>query len=204
LSRAFSPVDPAALQALLCGRLAALPGTVRAAIDGPAWVRPAELADALVDPLRALGRPAAVIRAETFWHDKSLRFEYGRDDPDSRVGWLDAAALRREALDRIVTDGVFLPCLRDPETNRSTRSTHRPAPPGTVLIVAGEFLLGRDLPFELTVHLALSPAARARRAAADERWSLPAFDRYDERVRPADTADITVRMDHPDRPAVRD
>jgi hypothetical protein len=203
LSRSFSPVDPQALPALLSDWLAALPGTVRAAIDGPAWTRPAQLAGALVDPLRARGRPAAVIRAETFWQDKSLRYEHGRDDPDSRLEWLDAAALRREALERVVTDGEFLPTLRDPATNRSTRAAHRQAPMGTVLIVAGDFLLGRGLPFELTVHLALSPAARARYAAPDEQWLLAAFDRYEERVRPAQAADITLRMDHPDRPAMR-
>jgi hypothetical protein len=203
LSRAFSPVDPGTLPAVVSARLASVPGTVRAGVDGPVWARPHELAHALIDPLRARGRPAAVICAETFWQDRSLRFEYGRDDPDARLSWLDAAALRRESLERIVSNGEYLPSLRDPVTNRSTRAVHQRAPAGTVLIVAGDFLLGRDLPFELTVHLAISPASRARHAAADEQWLLSAFDRYDERVRPADVADIVVRMDHPDRPAVR-
>jgi hypothetical protein len=71
-----------------------------------------------------------------------------------------------------------------------------------VLLVYGVLLLGRGLPFDRTVHLALSPAARTRRTSAAVAWTLPAWDRYDAEVRPADTADIVVRADDPAHPAI--
>jgi len=78
-------------------------------------------------------------------------------------------------------------------------------PDGSVVIVAGWFLLGAGLPAELAVHVALSAAARARRVPpeAAER-ELPAWDRYDDEVRPATWADIVVRADDPRHPAVVD
>lgn len=204
MSRAFRPLAAQALTGLLCSRLEAYAGTVRVAVDGAPWSQPHQVADSLAETLRASGRPAATVRAESFWHDASLRYERGREDVESRLAWLDADALRRETLAPVLARNEYLPSLRDPCRNRSTRERPAYAAPGTVLIVSGEFLLGRELPFELTVHLALSPAARARQASAAQRWLLPAFERYDERVRPAEGADIVVRMDHPDRPAVRD
>lgn len=203
MSPAFTPLAPHRVGALLCEQVRARPGVVRVALDGPAWAGPAELAAAVAAELRESGRPCALIRGETFWHDASLRYEHGRTDVESRLHWLDAAALRREVLDRVRSDGEYLPSLRDPHSNRATRARRRPAADDLVLIVTGEFLLGRGLPFDLTVHLALSPAARARSAAADEGWLLEAFERYEHAARPVETADVVVRMDHPDRPAVR-
>jgi hypothetical protein len=52
------------------------------------------------------------------------------------------------------------------------------------------------------VHLRVSPAARARRTAADDAWELPAFDRYDVEVDPVVLADVVVLADHADRPAL--
>jgi hypothetical protein len=44
----------------------------------------------------------------------------------------------------------------------------------------------------------LSPGALARNTPAEDRWTLPAYARYEEdRV-----ADLVVRVDHPDRPAL--
>jgi hypothetical protein len=51
------------------------------------------------------------------------------------------------------------------------------------------------LPFERTIHLAMSSAARARRTPEPDMWTLPAFDDYDDAVRPAETADIAIRVD---------
>jgi hypothetical protein len=74
--------------------------------------------------------------------------------------------------------------------------------PGGVLLLAGGLLLGRGLDIDLTVHLALSPAALDRQVTEDHRWTLPAYRRYADEVDPERTADVVVRMDHPDRPAV--
>jgi hypothetical protein len=75
-------------------------------------------------------------------------------------------------------------------------------PPGGVLLVPGALLQGLGLPFDVVVHLRMSPAARARRTPADDAWQLPALDRYDDEVDPAAHADAVVFADHPDRPAL--
>ena len=195
----YRAIAPDALPGLIAERAAALPGTVRVAVDGALVAQPHELAQALVDPLRARGRPVAVVCAETFWRDASLRLEYGREDADSYLDWLDADALRREVLDPVVA-GSYLPSLRDPDTNRSTREPPRAAAPGTVLVVSGQFLLGLGLPFELAIHLELSPAALSRHGVED--WTLPAFARYRRDVHPEQAADLVIKLDDPRHPAV--
>jgi len=197
----FTQVRPSALPMALAERISARPATQRIAIDGPPWAAPVQFAEEVADRLRSRGRPAAVIPADGFWHDASLRFEHGREDADALPGWLDHGALRREVLDPVAA-GTYLPSLRDPATNRATGEDPRPAPFGTVLLICGALLLGFGLPFDLTIHLALSPAARARRVAAEESWMLSAFDRYDAEVGPLGLADVVVRLDDPRHPAV--
>ena len=92
--------------------------------------------------------------------------------------------------------------LWDVERDRAARAPRRPLPPGAVLLVPGSLLQGIGLPFDVTVHLRVSPAARVRRTAPEEAWELPAFDRYDDEVDPAALADAVVLADHPDRPAL--
>lgn len=198
----FTAVAPDALPGRLAEWLASFPGTPRVAVDGPPCAHPDALATSLVEPLRALGRPAAHVRASSFWRDASVRLEHGREDVIAFADWLDADALAREVLVPIVERGAYLPSLRDPDTNRSTREPFYPAAPGTVLLVSGGLLLGRGLPFDRTVHLSMSPPARARRSAADQAWTLPAFDAYDQEVRPIESADAVVRLDDPKRPAI--
>ncbi len=96
----------------------------------------------------------------------------------------------------------MLPSLRDPATDRSTRASYTQLPSNGVLLLDGPLLLGRWLPLNLTVHLALTPAALARRTPADEHWTLPAFARYEAETVPAELADLTVRMDDPRHPAL--
>jgi hypothetical protein len=208
LTGAYRPVEPAALAELLAERLDSAEHrgpALRVAIDGPRCAAPLALAESLVTPLRARGRPTATVSADSFWRDASLRLEHGREDVESFPRWLDDEALRREVLDRVGPDGDggYLPSLRDPVTNRVTREPTHVVAEGAIVIVGGELLLGRGLPFDRTVHLSMSPAGRARRTETDLRWTLPAFDRYDADVRPAETADIVIRLDDPRHPAIR-
>lgn len=198
----WSPISADALPGALAGWLADGPEPARVALDGPPCTRPGALAEALVEPLRLRGRPAVHVRADSFWRDASLRLEPGREDPDAYAGWLDADALRREVLVPLAEQGRYLPSLRDPATNRSTRAAPQRVPSSTVLLVSGALLLGLGLPFDRVIHLAMSPAARARHTPAAEAWTLPAFDTYDAEVRPAELADVVVRLEHPQRPAV--
>ncbi len=215
----YHSVAPEQLPELLADRLAArLPDghAARVAVDGPDCARPGELAAAVLEPLRRRGHQAHHVPSELFWRDASLRLEYGREDLDSYRQWLDLAALRREVLAPLGPggEGRFLPSLRDPATNRSTRAARLAAGPGDVVIVSGGMLLDRlaagppdvrpDGPgFDLTIHLAVSPAARARRTAAELHWTLPAFDDYDRSARPQGRAAVVVRLDDPKHPALR-
>lgn len=205
----FEPVDPITLADRLAADLVDLDvaGTaLRVAIDGPRAADPGAFAEALVVALRALGRPSVHIRTETFWRDAALRLEYGRTDLESYVeGWLDTDALRREVLDPLGVDGTgcYLPSLRDPITDRATREPLRSAEPGLVALISGELLLGRDLPLDETIHLALSPGARRRRTPPEWQWTLPALDSYEAAVDPVRTAGVVLRYDDPDHPAIR-
>lgn len=198
----WTSISPADVPTRLAAWLRTEPGTVRVAVDGPPCADPAEFATALIEPLRVRSRPAVHVEASSFWRDASLRLEYGREDAAALPSWLDADALRREVLDPIAAAGHYLPSLRDPRTNRSTREPVRAAEPATVLLVSGAFLLGVDLPFDRMIHFAMSDAARARRTPTDQAWTLPAHAQYDTQVRPARVADVVVKLDDPNRPAI--
>ncbi|SEK67658.1 uridine kinase [Streptacidiphilus jiangxiensis] len=177
----------------------------RVAVDGADAARPGVLADALVEPLRLRGRPVQRVRARDYLRPASLRFEYGHQDADAYLDqWLDAGALFREVFDPLEPggSGLVLPTLWDPATDRATRAERVPLPPGGVLVLDGPLLLGRWFPLDLTVHLRLSPAALERRTPEPERWTLPAFTRYEAEVRPEEQSDMTVRADDPRRPAL--
>lgn len=189
------------------GLVAARPASawVRVAVDGAPPTRPADLADALVDPLRRAGRPALRVSAGDFLRPASLRLEHGRDDPDALLDdWLDTGALAREVLGPLAPGGSgrYLPTLWDPVRDRATRAPALPAPPGAVLVLDGSLLLGRWLDLDLTVHLAVRPATLERRTPPGERWTLPAYRRYGHEVAPEDVADVVVRVDDPQRPAL--
>ena len=200
----YRPIDPDQLVAELGERIDAAPGdAVRVLVDGPPAARPDELAAALAEALPERGRSAVVVRSEQFWRDASLRFEYGREDVLSLPDWVDIGALNREVLDPVAAGLHYLPSLRDPVSNRSTRESPRVLPPRGVLLVSGALLLGRGLHADLAIHLAMSAGARARRTPGEQQWTLPAFDRYDAATRPAELADAVIRYDDPRHPAIR-
>ncbi|GEK21742.1 uridine kinase [Cellulomonas xylanilytica] len=183
--------------------VAARDGRVRVLVDGAPATRPGDLADALVDPLRALGRPVVRVRADDFLRPASVRFEHGRHDPDAYLeDRLDVGALGREVLDPFVARGRFLPTLWDPAADRATRAAYEDAPERAVLVLDGSLLLGRWLDADLTVHLTVRPSTLARRTSQEDRWTLPAFARYDEETAPAQVADVVVHVDDPRHPAV--
>jgi hypothetical protein len=174
-------------------------------VDGAPPAEPERLAGALVDPLRVRGRPALRLSTEDYLRPASLRYEYGRDNPDTFYdGWYDLAGLRREALDPLDAGGTgrVLPTLWDPVADRASRASYVELAPGGILLVSGPLLLGTGLPFDVTIHLAVSAAALARRTPAALRWTLPAFARYGNEVAAEQFADVVVRMDDPHRPAM--
>ncbi|MFB7373142.1 uridine kinase [Streptomyces sp. NPDC056222] len=177
-------------------------GRLKVAVDGPPAAPTGETAERIAEELRLLGRSVLVVGTEGFLRPASLRFEYGKQDPDSYYsGWYDTGALWREVFGPLEEGGSgrVLPDLWDPVRDRATRSPYVELPPGGVLVVHGPFLLGHWFPFDLTVHLRLSPGALARRT--EEPWTLPAFARYENEVAPSDAADVVVRTDDPRHPA---
>lgn len=195
--------------ALLLHARTAAGAALRVLIDGPRSAEPATFAEALIDPLRALSRPAARISAADFQRDASVRLEFGRQDVEAYyTGWTDLAALAREVLLPLGEggEGRYLPTLRNPDSNRATRAAPVTAAPGSVLLLAGDLLLGAGLPADVEIHLLQSPATRARQMGErhpDWVWTLPALERYDTEVDPAGLADVVIRLDDPRHPAVR-
>ncbi|GIF15935.1 uridine kinase [Actinoplanes teichomyceticus] len=178
---------------------------IRVAVDGADAADPARLADALVDPLRVRGRPAVRIDTRDFLRPASLRLEFGRSDPDSfYTGWFDEAGLIREVLDPAAAGGSgrIVTRLWDATVDRAAREPYRVLPGNAIVLVSGPLLLGSGLPFDFTVHLALSAAALDRRTAPEARWTLPAFARYAGEVAPETFADVVVRVDDPRHPAL--
>ncbi|GLY13028.1 hypothetical protein Kisp01_00440 [Kineosporia sp. NBRC 101677] len=153
--------------------------------------------------------PVARVSARDFLRGRSVRLEYGHDDPDAVYDlWYDFPALRREVLDALLPQGrhTWLPKLRDPDTDRSVKVAPQPAPPGTVAVVDGRFLTRKDVRegFDLLVHLDVSSGALGRRLPAEEAGRVSgAWSRYLDQDDPAGHADLVVRFDHPDRPALR-
>ncbi|MEQ4209021.1 uridine kinase [Actinopolymorpha sp. B17G11] len=178
---------------------------VRVLVDGSPPTRPREWAGALVDPLRTRGRPVVQVSAEDYLRPASLRFERGRDDPDVMYeDWLDTGALVREVFAPLAAGGTgrILPARHDAALDRAYRSEYVAVPPGGVVLVSGSLLLGCGLPADLSVHLALSPSALARGTPEEERWTLPAYGRYEVEAEPSRQADVVVLLDNPRHPAL--
>ncbi len=174
-------------------------------VDGAPPADPHAWADGLVEPLRLAGRPVIRVSAADYLRPASLRHERGRHDPDVMYeDWLDVSALVREVLAPLAPGGTgqVLPALWDVATDRAHRSTYVEVPPVGVVVLSGSLLLGHQLPVDVTVHLALSRAALARRTPADEQWTLPAYDRYEVEVEPTRSADHVALLDNPQRPAL--
>ncbi|MGW0546417.1 uridine kinase [Streptomyces altiplanensis] len=177
---------------------------LRAAVDGAPAARTGEITERLAEALRLRGRTVVVVGAEGFLRPASLRYEFGKEDPDSYYdGWFDIGALRREVFGPLEPGGTgrVLPDLWNPATDRATRSPYVRLPAGGVLLLHGPMLLRHWFPFDLTVHVRLSAGALERRTEERAKWTLPAFARYEREVRPGETADALVRADDPRHPA---
>ncbi|MGW6445536.1 uridine kinase [Lentzea sp. NPDC055074] len=182
------------LVAEIVDQVSEIDGRVRVLVDGAPAAEPRRLADAAVEPLRALGRAVQRVSLEDFLRPASVRLEHGRTDSYSyRHDWFDYKGLQREVLDPAM-DGRVLPSLWNAATDRASRAEYVDLPENGVVLVDGTLMLDRWLPAELTVHLWLSPGALRRKTA--EEWTLPAFDDYEP------VADLLVRYDHPERPGL--
>lgn len=196
----FRPTTQENLVLLIADRVRPLATRAVVAVDGADAANPLDLAERVRDTIRAGGRAAHTVSMHDYVRPASLRLEYGRADEESyRTMWFDYAALRREVVDSLRESGRWLPRLWDAETDRSSRDRIRTAGDNDVVLVAGPMLLGRGLRFDVTVGLAMSEGALNRATPPELRWTVPALLHHDKLV---ELADVFVRWDHPDRPAV--
>ncbi|NLU65611.1 hypothetical protein HCA61_25610 [Rhodococcus sp. HNM0563] len=199
----FTPISPALLTELLAERANARPGPVAMAISAADAADPIGLASRVVVALRAAGRPADAVSLHDFVRPASLRLEHGHADEESyRSGWYDYDALDREVVSSLKRRHRFLPRLWDEATDRSVRADRVGASADHVLVVAGPMLLGRGIPFDATVDLRMSRGALERGTLADDRWTISPLLAHEAEV--SFEADIVVRFEHPDRPALQD
>lgn len=159
-------------------------------MDGAPAADLSSLADSLVGPLRAGGRPVARVSGGDFLRSASVRLEHGRADPPSYLQREVLTALPGHRPVPAVTMGSSAG-LGHPRGCASDAG-------GGVLLVDGTFLLDGDLTFDLAVHLAFTPATLARRTTAELQWTLPAYAGYDGGQR----ADVVVRLGDVAHPAV--
>jgi len=209
-----SPVSPVALAGLALRRAAgsldrarAAGTVVRLGVDGAVDAETGAVADLVAQAALAQGTAVLRVRAGNFLHRRSVRLEHGPHDVDAAFDrWVDWGSLLREVLDPLAdpADLTWLPRLRDPATDRAVRDPARTAAPGALLVLDGPYLLRWELSgsLDVVVHLQTSPPALRRRFAEADDPRPEAWARYLRETDPASRADLLVRFDHPDRPAV--
>lgn len=197
----YEPITPDRLEQM-CADVAELHSGIHImAIDGADAARPVDLAERVATRLTTRGRAAAVVSTADFLRPASLRLEYGHTDTESyRTIWFDHDALRREVIDAVRDHGRWLPRLWNAPRDRSFRDAPRPAAADQVILIAGPLLLGSGLDVDTTIALLMSEGALRRHTPPGMAWTIPALLAGAE---DAPRADIDVRYDHPDRPAIR-
>lgn len=174
-----------------------------AIIDGADAADPVEFAGRVRDRITAGSRACEVIDLHDFVRPASLRYEYSKtDELTYRTAWFDFGALEREVISPLGPGGRarYLPRLWDESSDRSARAQMVDATEDQILILAGPMMLDRVRTSAVFVHLHLSPGALRRRTPPEQQWTIPPIIAYynDTHARP----DMTVRWDHPARPAV--
>lgn len=209
-----TPIDLDALAGLALRRLGPLldrartaGAAVRLGVDGAVDAETGSVADRLAQAALAQGTAVLRVRAGDFLHRRSVRLEHGAHDVDAAFDrWVDHACLRREVLDPLAdpADLTWLPRLRDPATDRVVGQPTLTAAPGALLVLDGPYLLRWELSgaLDVVIHLQTSPPALRRRFAGADDPRRGAWARYLDETDPAARADLVVRFDHPDRPAL--
>ncbi|MBM7414742.1 MULTISPECIES: hypothetical protein [Nocardiaceae] len=196
----FSPTTPDAVVDHVVDRIDTVDGRCVVAVDGADAADPVAFAQQVVTRLRADGRAADLVSLHDWVRPASLRLEYGHEDELSyRTLWFDYEALTREVITAVHTRDRWLPALWDERSDRSARARPRTAAQNQVVVVAGPMLLGRGLDLDVTVALTLTERTASRLTPEQLRWTVPALTAHAEH---GERADVEVRMDHPDRPAL--
>jgi uridine kinase len=199
------------------------PHPLRVAVDGVDAAGKTTLADELVAPLTALGRPVIRASVDGFHRPRADRHRRGPDSPDGYyLDSFDHDAIHASLLAPLGPGGTrrYRTAVFDHRADRPAPAPWLVAPERAVLVFDGVFLLRPELDagWDLRVFLAVDPGvALARaverdrsflggRAAAEERYRRrygPGQRRYLEAARPWERADVVVENSDPSRPGVR-
>jgi uridine kinase len=221
------PDAPTARQAMLealAERIAArrLPHPLRVAIDGVDAAGKTTLADELVGPIAARGRPVIRASIDGFHRPRSERLQRGPDSPESYYhDSFDYPALRAALLlplgpsgDRRYHTAVFDFRMDQPVTMKETE-----APADAVLLFDGLFLLRPelddcwdfrvfiDVPFEIVLRRAIRRdlALFGSAGAVEQRYLrryLPGQRLYFAAIQPWLRADVVVEHSDPAHPTL--
>lgn len=196
------------------------PHPIRVAIDGVDAAGKTTLADELVDPIEARGRPAIRASIDGFHRPRMERYRRG---PDSPRGYyydsFDYAAVRATLLDPLGPGGDrrYRRAAFDWRTDRPVELPLRRAPAGAILLFDGIFLLRPELSdawdyciflqvdFEEVVRRAMRRDRTEGSSAADVRARycrryIPGQQIYLRQVRPQERADLVVDNNDPAHP----
>jgi uridine kinase len=193
---------------------------LRVAVDGIDAAGKTTLADALVAPLVARGRPVIRASIDGFHRPRAERYRRGATSPEGYyLDAFDYPALRDALLLPLGPDGAgrYRRTVFDYRTDRPVAAAEEQAPAGAVLLVDGVFLLRPELaafwdyrifvavPFGVALaramrrDLALFGTVEAVQARYHERY-IPAQRLYFEAAHPQEQADAVVRNDDPANP----
>ncbi|MGZ3601508.1 MAG: uridine kinase [Ktedonobacterales bacterium] len=197
-----------------------VPHPVRVAIDGIDAAGKTTLADALVAPLEAHGRPVIRASLDGFHRPRAQRYQRGATSPEGYyLDAFDDAALRDALLLPLGPGGSrrYRRAIFDYRTDRPTLAPKQEAPPNAVLLIDGVFLLRPELVafWDYRIFVKVSFATALERAmrrdialfgsgeAVQARYHdryIPGQHLYFDAAHPQEHADAIVYNEDPDNP----
>lgn len=191
---------------------------VRVAIDGPDGAGKTTLAEALIAPVRRLGRSVIRASVDGFHNPRRVRYQRGRESPEGYYrdsfdyARLEACLLRPLGPDG---DGRYRSAVFDHRTDGPIASPVERAAPGAVLLFDGVFLLRPEIRthWDLTLYLD-APLDTAIERALERDGIAPGTEPallrryvegqrlYQRECRPADAADVVIDHSDPARPRI--
>ncbi len=200
----------------LAERIAAVPCShpLRVGIDGIDASGKTTLADELVAPLQALGRPVLRASLDDFHNPRAMRYRRGPDSPEGYFyDSFDYPRLRTLLLDPLGPHGdrSYRAAAFDFRTDTPLQSPTLQASPSAVLLFDGVFLLRPemdgcwdytiflDVPFEAALSRALrrDTALFGSLEAVEARYRrryIPGQQLYLTACRPQDRADLVIPL----------
>jgi uridine kinase len=195
---------------------------VRVAIDGIDAAGKTTLADELVEPLEARGRPVIRASIDGFHRPRAERYRRGADSPRGYYeDSFDYAALREALLLSLGPGGSrrYRRAMFDYRADMPAALPEDEAPKDAVLLFDGVFLLRPELdglwdcrifvevPFAVALRRAMSRdvalfgSAEVARGRYERRY-IPGQRLYFAAAQPRERADVVIENSDPDRPEI--